>query len=139
MKHVDDRQATRGVAAARSADLDVQGQVGSMLRIARRRRGWTLREAAAASGERFKTSTIAAYELGRRSITVSALYELAELYDTSVTALLAPRLGANDRTSTLMERIDQLPVENRELIISLVDQMYRDTRLPAELVNRQSA
>jgi transcriptional regulator with XRE-family HTH domain len=125
--------------AARTRSLDVQGQVGSLLRIARRRRGWTLREAAAASGERFKSSTIAAYELGRRSITVSALYDLAELYETSVTALLANGLQTNDRAATLVERIDQLPPEHRELVISLVDQMYRDTRLVTELHTRQSA
>jgi transcriptional regulator with XRE-family HTH domain len=132
MSHGDDRQVGRKAAAARTRSLDVQGEVGSLLRVARRRRGWTLREAAAASGERFKSSTIAAYELGRRSITVSALYELAELYGTSVSALLAHRLGPNDRTSALVDRIDQLPRENRELIISLVDQMYRDTRLASE-------
>jgi transcriptional regulator with XRE-family HTH domain len=138
MKHVDDLQETRG-GATRSRNQDVQGQVGSLLRCARRRRGWTLREAAAASGERFKSSTIAAYELGRRSITVSALFELAELYETSVTALLDPRLGANDRTSTLVERIDQLPPEHRELVIALVEQMHRDTRLATGLPTRQSA
>lgn len=118
---------------------DVQGQVGSLLRLARRRRGWTLREAAAASGERFKSSTIAAYELGRRSITVSALYELADLYETSITALIDPRLAANDRASTLVERIDRLPPEHRELVIALVEQMYRDTRLTTGLRTRQSA
>jgi transcriptional regulator with XRE-family HTH domain len=110
-----------------------------LLRLARRRRGWTLREAAAASGERFKSSTIAAYELGRRSITVSALYELADLYETSITALIDPRLAVNDRASTLVERIDRLPPEHRELVIALVEQMYRDTRLTTGLRTRQSA
>jgi transcriptional regulator with XRE-family HTH domain len=138
MKHVDDLQETRK-GAAPSRNQDVQSQVGSLLRTARRRRGWTLREAAAASGERFKSSTIAAYELGRRSITVSALFELAELYETSVTALLDPRPGANDRASTLVERIEQLPPEHRDLVIALVAQMHRDTRLATGLHTRQSA
>ena len=104
-----------------------------MLRVARRRRGWTLREAAAASGDRFKSSTLAAYEVGRRSITIGALYDLAELYDTSVSALLAEGIAPNDRASTLVEYFNQLPPGHRELVFSLVEQMYRDTALTADL------
>ena len=114
-------------------NVDVQAQVGSMLRVARRRRGWTLREAAAASGDRFKSSTLAAYEVGRRSITIGALYDLAELYDTSVSALLAEGIAPNDRASTLVEYFNQLPPGHRELVFSLVEQMYRDTALTADL------
>lgn len=107
------------------------GEVGPRLRQARQDRGWSLAEAATASGERFKASTLAAYERGERRVTVDTLCALAELYETSVAGLLPPTAPPGTPGAELAERIGHLPRPHRRLVSSLVERMLRDTRAPA--------
>jgi transcriptional regulator with XRE-family HTH domain len=54
--------------------------LGKRLRAARRRRGWSLHEVEAQSGDEFKASVLGAYERGERTLSVARLFSLAELY-----------------------------------------------------------
>ena len=63
-------------------------QIGEGLRRARIERGLTLRAAAAASGSRFKPSSIAGYERGERAITLQRFCDLAQLYGADASWLL---------------------------------------------------
>jgi transcriptional regulator with XRE-family HTH domain len=69
--------------------------VGAFLRTARRRRGWSLAEAASRSGNEFKASTLGAYERGDRPISVSSVERLAELYGMTLEELLTRRPQAD--------------------------------------------
>src|SRR5450755_1612068 len=66
----------------------VNQELGLRLRIARRDRGFALNDVEELSGREFKASVVGAYERGERTITVSRLIRLAELYDLSPQDLL---------------------------------------------------
>lgn len=63
--------------------------VGESLRRFRLQQGLTLTEVSQRSGNRFKVSSLGAYERGDRAITVDRLRELADVYGVDV-ALLFP-------------------------------------------------
>ena len=69
-------------------------QTGSLMRTARRRAGLTLRSA----GEKAGTShaTIAAYEAGRKSPTVSTLLRILGAYGFAAEIVLSPRIRERD-------------------------------------------
>lgn len=112
---------------ADDANADAEA-VGHRLRQARLDRGWSLAEAAGASGGRFKPSTLAAYERGDRRITADALYALARLYATPVAGLFPPVGPPSDGEAALIEQIGHLPGPHRDLLSSLVERMLLDTR-----------
>ena len=66
---------------------------GQTLRDARIRRGLTLRDLAAASGQRFKASVVGGYERGERSISLERFCELATLYGVPPDRLLSDALA----------------------------------------------
>jgi transcriptional regulator with XRE-family HTH domain len=101
--------------------------LGEVLRDARRRRGLTLREASAASGDRFRPSAIGGYERGERSISVERFCELALLYGVPADQMLAE----------VLERLT--PIGRAEIVIDLTQlEMLpgEEPRLAAELVER---
>lgn len=63
-------------------------EIGERLRRVRESRGLTLRAAAAASGGRFKPSSIAGYERGERAITLQRFCDLAGVYGADPARLL---------------------------------------------------
>jgi transcriptional regulator with XRE-family HTH domain len=58
--------------------------VGARLRDLRRRRGLSLQEVQALSGQAFKAGVLSAYERGERAISVPRLLRLAELYGVPI-------------------------------------------------------
>lgn len=101
--------------------------LGEVLRDARRRRGLTLREASAASGDRFRPSAIGGYERGERSISVERFCDLALLYGVPADQMLAETL----------ERLT--PIGRAEIVIDLTQLELlpgEEPRLAAELVER---
>jgi transcriptional regulator with XRE-family HTH domain len=72
-------------------------ELGRVLRRARVRRGLTLRQMEAASGGRFKPSSIAGYERGERSISVERFCRLASFYGEDPGRLLTEALEATAR------------------------------------------
>lgn len=101
--------------------------LGSLLRQARRARGWSLADAVAVSDGTFKASTLAAYERGERRVPAHRLYELARLYGTPVSALYPPTGDLADQAD-LVEQISHLPEPHRALLTALVERMLTDTR-----------
>lgn len=78
---------------AREAVIDEAGfseTMGSRLRAARRRRGWSLSDVERLSDQEFKASVLGAYERGERSLSVQRLSRLAALYGLEVTELIPP-------------------------------------------------
>jgi transcriptional regulator with XRE-family HTH domain len=62
--------------------------IGERLRVIRRQRGWSLRDAENASGSEFSASALGTYERGERSLSVERLHRLARLYRIPVDRLL---------------------------------------------------
>ena len=62
--------------------------LGSRLRAARRRRGWSLGEVERQTAGEFKASVVGAYERGERAISVHRFVKLAQVYEVAPTELL---------------------------------------------------
>jgi transcriptional regulator with XRE-family HTH domain len=123
----EDRYAPRIAASDPLAARNLREALGEVLRDARRRRGLTLREASAASGDRFRPSAIGGYERGERSISVERFCELALLYGVPADQMLAE----------VLERLT--PIGRAEIVIDLTQlEMLpgEEPRLAAELVER---
>lgn len=103
-------------------------QLGRRVRHARRTRGWSLADAVATSGGRFRASTLAAYERGERRVPANTLYQLAQLYGTPVAALFPPTEDVLSGHLTLVEQIGHLPEPHQALVVALVERMLTDTR-----------
>jgi transcriptional regulator with XRE-family HTH domain len=69
-------------------------QIGSLLRAARRRAGLTLRGAADKAGT--SHATVAAYEAGRKSPTVSTLLRILDAYGFAAEISLSHRIRERD-------------------------------------------
>lgn len=67
---------------------DFNGQLGSKIRRARRARGWSLIDVEDVTEGEFKASVLGAYERGERTLSVSRLSRLAELYEVNVSDLI---------------------------------------------------
>lgn len=66
----------------------VDALVGERLRLVRKRRRMTLGDVETVSDGEFRTSVLGAYERGERSLRVSRLLRLAEIYDVLPSELL---------------------------------------------------
>jgi transcriptional regulator with XRE-family HTH domain len=127
VSRLEDRYAPRIVGPDPHAARNLREALGEVLRDARRRRGLTLREASAASGDRFRPSAIGGYERGERSISVERFCELAILYGVPADRMLAEAL----------ERLT--PLGRAEIVIDLTQLELlpgEEPRLAAELVER---
>lgn len=62
---------------------------GQVLREIRRARSLSLRHASARSSGRFKPSSLASYERGKRQISLERLFELAEVYGVTPERIVA--------------------------------------------------
>jgi transcriptional regulator with XRE-family HTH domain len=105
--------------------------LGEVLRDARRRRGLTLREASAASGNRFRPSAIGGYERGERSISVERFCDLAVLYGVPADRLLAEvleRLTPTGRAEIVVDltELELLPGEEPRLAAQLVERVKEE-------------
>ena len=69
-------------------------EIGIVLRTVRRNRGLTLRKVSTLSGGRFKSTSVAGYERGERSISLKRFIELCQLYGVPPHALLAQIMRA---------------------------------------------
>ncbi len=67
---------------------DFNGQLAAMIRRARRARGWSLIDVEDASDGEFKASVLGAYERGERTLSVSRLTRLADLYEVNTSDLI---------------------------------------------------
>ncbi|MFA5564873.1 MAG: transcriptional regulator [Acidimicrobiia bacterium] len=67
---------------------DICAGLGERLRDIRMQKRWSLQDVEARSSDEFKASVLGAYERGERSISVSRLCRLAQLYDVPVSQLL---------------------------------------------------
>ena len=87
-------------AGQRPADVieadssDYARLIGERLRAIRRQRGWSLRDAADASGSQFSPSAIGTYERGERGLSIERLHRLALLYRVPVDRLLPEDQGS---------------------------------------------
>ena len=73
-------------------DVDSRNQpikLGVALRALRLARNWTLNDFERASGGKIKAVVIGSYERGSRSITVSKLQAITEIYGVPITAVLS--------------------------------------------------
>jgi transcriptional regulator with XRE-family HTH domain len=101
-------------------------ETGRALRRAREARGLSLRALAAASGGRFKATSIAGYERGERSISVTRFCELCTFYGVSPDRVLAHVVRAVEGTSepiidlALLESLDS---EEAALVSGFVRQV----------------
>lgn len=77
--------------------------VGSALREAREHTGLSLNDVARLTGGRFKPSTVAGYERGERSLSVSRFLALARFYGISPDHLLAQvKAGSEQRADEVV-------------------------------------
>ncbi|CAN5886183.1 hypothetical protein BH23ACT5_BH23ACT5_22590 [soil metagenome] len=73
--------------------------IGSRLRAARKRRGWSLTEVERLSDQEFKASVLGAYERGERSLSVHRLFRLAGLYGLTLPQLIPTQSDLNPEPS----------------------------------------
>lgn len=105
--------------------------LGEVLREARRRRGLTLREASAASDDRFRPSAIGGYERGERSISLERFYDLAILYGIPADRLLSDvleRLTPTARAEVIVDltELERLPGEEPRIAAQLVERVRQE-------------
>jgi len=98
---------------------------GEALRRARTTRGLTLREVAAASRGRFKSSVVGGYERGERSISLERFCELARFYEIPPDRLLAEALASlepNTRSEIVLDltKLSQVGDEDRRAVTEFV-------------------
>ena len=124
---------------------NVRRQVGQRLREVRLALGLTLEGATAASRQEIKTSTLGSYERGDRTITVSRLYSLAELYGVPVHDLLPERVAdpgteevidLRDEVSTESPGAAKIPVETLEALIAEFTRSVRSHRHGGGVIRR---
>ena len=84
--------------------------IGERLRAIRRQRGWSLRDAADASGSQFSPSAIGTYERGERGLSIERLHRLAQLYRVPVDRLL-PEEGAVRADEDTSGRGDDITID----------------------------
>lgn len=113
--------------------------LGSRLRAARRRRGWSLTDVEQHTGQEFKASVLGAYERGERALSVHRLYRLSQVYDTPIYHLI-PAGAARDEGATSVFDLEQLAEgkggEVVERFLSSI-QLMRDPE-PSEMAVRHS-
>ncbi|HEX6262799.1 MAG TPA: helix-turn-helix transcriptional regulator [Actinomycetota bacterium] len=80
----------------------LDGIVGSALRQARERTGLSLKDVERLTNGRFKPSTVAGYERGERSITVSRFVALARFYGARPSGLLSDATHAQEGRKRLV-------------------------------------
>lgn len=95
-------------------------EVGRRIRVARKRRGWTIAEMAEAGG--IKAVVIGSYERGARNMPLSRLGEIAAILNVDVRYLLGEPHLAPQSHSTLMLDLRALsqPSQNRSELQSAV-------------------
>ncbi len=116
--------------------------MGERLRRARRARGWSLLEVEEATEGEFKASVLGAYERGERSLSVSRLCRLAELYHVTPAALLpgAAELAAAEPVVVDLTSAENMPPEQADTLdryLAAIQLMRRDVAGPTLSV-RQS-
>ena len=116
--------------------------LGGRLRAARRRRGLSLTEVEAISGQEFKASVLGAYERGERSLSVHRLARLARLYELPMHQLIPPENRPAEDESELAGTIDleRLAGQGEEAIVDRFLSSIHMMRRPhaAEMAVRRS-
>ncbi len=123
---------------------NVRLKVGQRLREVRLALGLTLEGATAASRRAIKTSTLGSYERGDRTITVSRLYALAELYGVPVHDLLPESIteAGAEEVIDLREDADpephtaKIPIETLEALIGEFTRSVRSHRSGGGVIRR---
>lgn len=124
---------------------NLRRQVGHRLREVRLALGLTLEGATATSRQEIKTSTLGSYERGDRTITVSRLYALAELYGVPVHDLLPERVSdpaadevidLRDETIAESHSAAKIPVEMLEALIAEFIRSIRSLRHGGGVIRR---
>lgn len=92
--------------------------LGERLRRARKARGWSLVEVEEATKGEFKASVMGAYERGERSLSVSRLCRLADLYRVSPASLLptAVELEATEPVVVDLTAAEEMPEEQADTL-----------------------
>lgn len=116
--------------------------LGERLRRARKARGWSLVEVEEATDGEFKASVMGAYERGERSLSVSRLARLAELYQVSPAALLPGASEIADAAPVVVDltSAENMPAEQADTLdrdLAAIQVMRRDVGGPTLSV-RQS-
>lgn len=94
--------------------------VGSVLRKARELVGLSLSDVARLTGDRFKPSTVAGYERGERSISVSRFLTLARFYGKRPGELLSEAVSGSERAGE-EDVVVVLPHEDASGVASAVN------------------
>lgn len=107
---------TAGGVERDRAEEDFSVALGDRLRAARLERGWSLQDAATATGHGLEPMVIGSYERAERSMSMSHLVTLAAAYGLTPADLIPPPGTAKPevvvRPITLaVDRLDQLPIQ----------------------------
>ncbi len=115
--------------------------MGSRIRAARKRRGWSLTEVERLSNQEFKASVLGAYERGERAMSVHRLFRLAELYGLSLPQLIPTPSELDPEVATevtvdlsSLEAVEESAVLDR--FLSSIHLMRRDD--PGQMTVRNS-
>ena len=101
-------------------------EIGRALRRARLARGLTLKQLAVASADRFKPTSVAGYERGERSISVTRFCELCRLFSVPPDRLLGEILraaGADPELVIDLTHLERLGPSEGELLSGFVQQV----------------
>jgi transcriptional regulator with XRE-family HTH domain len=113
-------------------------EIGRALRRARSARDLTLREVSAMTMGRFKSTSVAAYERGERTISLERFIELCDLYGIPAQAMLAEILrpeNARSVASIDRELLESARSTEASLISGFVRQIASLRReLPADAI-----
>lgn len=114
---------------------DFNGQLGSLIRRARRSRGWSLIDVEDASEGEFKASVLGAYERGERTLSVSRLTRLSELYEVN-TADLIPTMRSIPSDEVVIDLVatESLDGERAKVIdqyLAAIRLMRSGSRMPS--------
>jgi transcriptional regulator with XRE-family HTH domain len=91
--------------------------LGGRLRVARRRRGWSLTEVEDVSHQEFKASVLGAYERGERALSVHRLHRLAILYGLSIHQLLPTESELDADSSDVVIDLDRLAGDENAAVL----------------------
>ena len=116
---------------------DFNGQLGSLIRRARRSRGWSLIDVEDASEGEFKASVLGAYERGERTLSVSRLTRLSELYEVN-TADLIPTMRSIPSDEVVIDLVatESLDGERAKVIdqyLAAIRLMRSGSRVPSSV------
>ena len=124
-----------GIIAAMSTTDDIAVDLGERIRKLRKARGWSQTELGEKLGG-LSQRAISGYENGSTSPSIITVIEMADLFEVTLDHLLVGKVAVGDGTSVVsqavldrLDRIEDLPEEEKELVDKLLDTFIERDRL----------